>query len=366
VAVRLYPTFGGYVGRQFLIWWGGIFLALVFLIELFDGIEMLRRTAREETLTFWTLVAMTLFKLPHLAEQAVPFAVLFGGMMAFWRLNRHQELVVARASGMSAWEFLLPVMLIALAIGVVKITVYNPFASAMLLQFERLEAQLVHGRSSLAAISGDGLWLRQSTADGHYMLHAASIDPQRMELGKVLVLAFRGTDRFAYRIDADRAVLDPGAWRLENARISRPEAPPDREEVFRIATDLTRENIQDSFATPETLSFWAIPGFIQVLEQAGFSALRHRLYWQSQLADPLLLCAMVLFAAAFTLRPQRRGGTTLIIAGGVATGFLIYFASDVAYALGLSARIPVALSAWSPAVVACLLGAAILFHLEDG
>jgi lipopolysaccharide export system permease protein len=75
---------------------------------------------------------------------------------------------------------------------------------------------------------------------------------------------------------------------------------------------------------------------------------------------------MVLFAAAFTLRPQRRGGTTIIIAGGVATGFVIYFASDVVYALGLSARLPALLAAWSPAAVGCLLGAGVLFHLEDG
>ena len=133
-----------------------------------------------------------------------------------------------------------------------------------------------------------------------------------------------------------------------------------------IPTDLTRENIQDSFAKPETMSFWALPGFIDVLEKAGFSGLRHRIYWYSLLADPFLLCAMLLFAAAFTLRPQRRGGTTMVIVGGVAAGFIMYFASDVVYALGLSSRLPTLLAAWSPAMVGCLLGTGILFHLEDG
>ena len=42
------------------------------------------------------------------------------------------------------------------------------------------------------------------------------------------------------------------------------------------------------------------------LERSGFSALRHRLYWHSLLAAPLLLCAMVLIAATFTLRQTRR------------------------------------------------------------
>jgi len=364
--VRLYPTFAGYIGRQFLVWCANAFFALVFLIALFDTIELLRRTASDQSVSLGVVIAMALFKLPHLAEQAVPFAILFGGMMAFWRLNRHHEVVVVRATGMSAWEFLLPVLLIALGIGIVQVTIYSPFASAMLLHFERLEAQYTRGKSSLAAISGEGLWLRQSTKEGHYVLHAVGIHPQQMQLDGVLVLGLQSNDRFAYRIDADQGVLEPGAWRLVNARITGPSGPPDRRPVYRIPTDLTRENIQDSFATPETLSFWALPAFIEVLERAGFSALRHRLYFQSQIADPLLLCAMVLFAASFTLRPLRRGGTTLLIGAGVATGFIIHFASDVVYALGLSARIPVPLSAWSPAIIGCLLGSAVLFHLEDG
>lgn len=366
MALRLYPTFGAYVARQFLGWTASAFVVLICLIGMFDAIELLRRTSSEETVSLGTVVAMSLFKLPHLAQEAVPFAILFGGMMAFWRLNRHHELVVARATGMSAWEFLAPVLLLALGIGIVKVTVYSPFASAMLMHYERLEGQYLRGKASLAALSGEGLWLRQNTGEGHYVLHADAIQPQQMELDRVLVLGLRDNDRFAWRIDAEKALLEKGAWQLVNARISRPDAPRETHPVFRIPTDLTRENIQDSFATPETLSFWALPAFIDVLERAGFSALRHRLYWQAQIADPLLLCAMVLFAAIFTLRPLRRGGTAALVGAGIATGFVIYFASDVVYALGLSARIPILLSAWSPAVIGCLLGTATLFHLEDG
>lgn len=364
--MRLYPTFAGYIGRQFLLWCTNAFIALVFLTGLIDTIELLRRTSSDTSVSIGVVIAMAMFKLPYLAEQVVPFAVLFGGMMAFWRLNRHHEVVVVRATGMSAWEFLLPVLLIALGIGIVQVTIYSPFASAMLQHFERLEGQYTHGKQSLATISSEGLWLRQSTGTGHYVLHAASIHPQQMRLDDVLVLGLRGNDRFAYRIDADQAVLEHGDWLLTNARITGPNGPPEHRQVYRIPTDLTRANIQDSFATPETLSFWALPAFIAVLERAGFSALRHRLYFQSQIAAPLLLCAMVLFAAAFTLRPLRRGGTSVLIGAGVATGFVTHFASDVVYALGLSARIPVLLSAWSPAIIGCLLGAAILFHLEDG
>jgi lipopolysaccharide export system permease protein len=364
--MRLHPTFAAYIGRQFLTWWLSAFLVLVALIALFDTIENLRRTASWADSSALDAITMMAFKLPHLAQEAIPFTVLFGGMMAFWRLNRHQEFIVARSSGISAWEFLLPALFLCLAIGVVKATIYSPFASAMMLRFEQLENRRSVGKSSLAAISGDGLWLRQNLPEGHYILHAAAIDPTNMTLERVIVFRMEKPNRFISRIDAKSATLGTKKWHLKNVSITGPETPLRQASQVQIPTDLTGENIQDSFAKPETMSFWALPGFIDVLEKAGFSGLRHRIYWYSLIADPFLFCAMVLFAAAFTLRPQRRGGATVILASGVATGFIIYFASDVVYALGLSARLPALLAAWSPAAIGCLLGAGVLFHLEDG
>jgi lipopolysaccharide export system permease protein len=326
--MRLHPTFAAYISRQFLTWWFGILLVLLALIALFDTIEIMRRTASLKNVTITDILAMVLFKLPHLAQKAIPFTVLFGGMMAFWRLNRHHELVVARAS--------------------------------------QMEARYFKSDHSLAAISGKGLWLRQTIPGGNYILHASKITPATMSLRNVIVFKFRGKENFASRIDAELANLGIKQWHLENVKITAPEKPLEILPKLSLPTNLTQENIQDSFAKPETMSFWALPGFIDVLEKAGFSGLRHRLYWHSQLADPILLCAMILFAAGFTMRPTRRGGATGIVILGVATGVLIYFTTDVAYALGLSSRLPVFLAAWSPATVGCLLGAGLLFHLEDG
>ena len=76
---------------------------------------------------------------------------------------------------------------------------------------------------------------------------------------------------------------------------------------------------------------------------------------------------MVLMAAMFSLRPNTRSGGLLArIGAGVAAGFAVYFFSKVIYALGLSATLPQALAAWTPALFAGLIGLSGLFHLEDG
>ena len=366
--MRLSATLSVYIGRHFLVRFLALLVILLLMILLLDTIELLRRSASLPHVTFPMVLEMAALKLPHMGQQAFPFAVLFGGMAAFWRLTRDSELVVTRAAGVSAWQFLMPVLLIALFMGVVKIALVNPLASAMLSRYERLESTRLKGQRSFLAISDSGLWLRQATDIGQSVVHAKRVLQQgrEVELQTVVVFSYAGKDRFDYRIDADSARLEKGFWHLRNARVLRPDRLPEFENEYWLATDLTLGKIQDSFAPPETMSFWNLPGFIDTLEKAGFSAIRHRLHWHALLAAPLMMCAMVLIAATFTLRQARRGGTVFIIAGGVLSGFVVYFFSDVVFALGLSDNIPIVLAAWTPAVVATLLGLSMLLHLEDG
>ena len=236
----------------------------------------------------------------------------------------------------------------------------------MLSKFERLESHYLKRSVSLLSVSSTGLWLRQSDANGQSVIHATRVAQSDMTLHDVIFFLFEGEDRFIGRIDAEEARLRPGYWDIRKAWISAPNKPAYFVERHRLKTDLTLNKILDSFASPETMSFWELPGFIKTLEKAGFSGHRHKLYWYSLLASPLLLAAMILIAAIFSLRTSRRGGAALSITGAVISGFVLYFLSDLVYALGLSASIPTLLAAWTPAGVSTLLGLSALFHIEDG
>ena len=133
-----------------------------------------------------------------------------------------------------------------------------------------------------------------------------------------------------------------------------------------LVVDLTLTKIQESFASPETMSFWDLPNFISVLEAAGFSGHRHRLHYYSLLALPVLLSGMVLIAAAFTVHLNKRSHGFFAIVGGIFISFVFYVLGDIVHALGLSTNVPTLLAAWTPAGVIVMVGVALLLHLEDG
>jgi lipopolysaccharide export system permease protein len=364
--VNLASTLLIYLGRtfltRFLVLFAGI-AAIVLLITTVDQLDQLASSAGASVLTAFQ---MAVLKLPQLAQEVMPFAVLFAGMATFWRLTRTNEFTVMRAAGVSVWQLIAPAVGIALLIGAVTTMVLNPLSAVMLERFERLEARYTGDTDSTLSVSETGLWLRQANADGRAVIHAQRVRQADMTLFDVVVFRFDDADSFTSRIDAERAQLGDGRWILKDALLTEPGSQGERRARVAVPTDLTADKIYQSFAPPETISFWRLPEFIQLLENSGFAAEPHRLQFHRLLAKPVLLAGMVLLAAIFALRQQRRGGVALTIVAGVLTGFGVFVLSNLVFAYGLSATIPVIYAAWTPAVIIVMLGAASLLHLEDG
>jgi lipopolysaccharide export system permease protein len=365
---RLSPTVTRYMAKQFVLAFLAVFFVFIGVIFLIDTIELLRRSGGKEEATFGVVLSMAIFKLPLTAQKTLSFAVLFGAMFAFWRLNRSSELIALRAAGVSVWQFMLPVIIAALVLGAIKIAAVNPVAAIMIGRYEQLENRYLRRLGSLMAATSSGVWLRQSAENGPSVIHAATarVGPAELELGQVIVLHYRGQDEFAGRIDAERATLERGHWRLIKALITTPDQPGRVAEVYELKTDLTIDRIQNSFSSPSTVSFWELPRFIAALEATGFSALGHRLHWHSLVAEPMLYVAMILVAAVFSLRHNRRRGVLFAVAGGIATGFVLFFLSDLVLALAHSTRLPPLIAAWAPPLASALIGLAALMHAEDG
>lgn len=382
--MKLPLTLSLYISRQFLLSSLSMLLALSALVAMFDFIELLRRSASRIDATFGLVSQIAALRLPYVMIQILPFAVLLGGILAFWRLTRSSELIVARAAGVSAWAFLALPMLCAMLLGAFASGVLSPLSSAMLARAEVLDNNYLRAGGGPLALTGGQLWLRQSDHElaganpiaansiaampGVAIIHAHGVmlNGKTLTTREVSVFRIDAADHLLARIEATGATLRQGAWELAGARVILPDKLPDQPRTLMLPTDLTVARVQDSFASPDTLSLWALPGFIALLERSGFSSLRHRLHFHSLLALPLLAATMALVAAGFSMRPARRGGVSRMIASGVAAGFLLFVISKVAEEFGQSGALPVVLAAWAPAVAGLLLAVALLLHMEDG
>ena len=102
-------TLSRYILRKFTISIISVFVLCLCLIFLIDLIEMMRITLKKNG-TVFDAMYISLLRVPSFAELSMPFAVLIGSIGSFLVLSKNSELIIARSSGMSVWQFIRPAL----------------------------------------------------------------------------------------------------------------------------------------------------------------------------------------------------------------------------------------------------------------
>jgi len=326
----------------------------------------MRRGADWPNATAWILAQISLFRIPQLTERIMPFAVLIGAMSCYLTLSRRLELIIARAAGISAWQFVAPAVVVAFLFGAVATAVYNPVAAAMHERSKRIESEMLGETTSALQESSNGFWVRQKSANGAAVINAKSSRQQGSSLGGVSVYTFDDAGHFRERIEARSAELEQGYWQLDDTRIYSVGSPPLFQDSYQLNTNMTLAQVRESFATPETVPFWQLPSYIEMAEKAGLAAAGYRLQYDKLLARPFLLAAMVLLAASVSLRFFRFGGVQKMVLSGICAGVLLFVLSKITEDMSKSELLSPTMGAWIPVLVGGLTGFAVLLYQEDG
>lgn len=359
-------TLSRYFGLRFFGSVMSTFVGVVVLAGMIDYFELMRRGADWPKATPWILAQISIFRIPQLTEHIMPFAVLVGAMSCYLTLSRRLELVIARSVGISAWQFVAPALIVAFLFGTIATVAYNPIAARLHERSKRLEDQMLGETPTALQVSNSGFWVRQKSADGAAIINAQTSREQGSSLGGVTAYTFDTDGHFRQRIEARTAELKSGYWLLGDARIFASGTPPHSAQTYQLATNLTLAQVRESFATPETVPFWQLPSYIDLADKAGLAAAGYRLQYDELIARPFLLCAMVLLAAAFSLRFFRFGGVQKMVLGGISAAFMLFVLQKITEDMSNAEIMAPVIAAWIPVLVGGLTGFVVLLYQEDG
>lgn len=347
----------------------GSFFALTMLTETtalfgqFDG----DRVGLTDTLR------LALLKAPSGVYRLLSMIAVLASLTMFLGLSRRSELVATRAAGLSGLKTVAAPVLVAIIVGIIGIVALNPLAATALRHFESETGRYKTGTVSSFSLSRTGLWLRQGSDTGQTVIFAERANFDATRLSGVTFFEFTKDGIAKRRIEASFALLVTGSWILGPGkfwRINKPGQVPDKtaEEFssLTLPSELTSDQILDSFGDPSTISIWDMQNFIDRLERSGFSTNRHLVYFHITLASPALLAAMVLIGASLSMRHARSGRTGLMVLFTVIAGLAVFILQDFAQILGSNGAIPVLAAAWGPPISALLFALGLLLHMEDG
>lgn len=360
----MFGTLARYFLRRYAMTTFWFVLGVSAIIFLADFSETARRMSGLPGYSVPAALGLTALRLPLILQQTVPFIALFVGMTTLISLNRRYELVVTRAAGISAWQFILPFVGGAVMLGILSVTVLNPIAAWGESQSLAVEAGWRNeGGASRQQVLP---WLRQSSGGQDTIIGAKSFEDNGTMLKDVVLVHLDKDGNILKRQDARSAKLEDGYWLLTDVAEITPGHVPTREATARISTNLRQEFVQERLTQPETVAFFDLSHKIEVAQSFGISSKALETQYHFLLSMPFLLVAMTLIAATVSLKFSRFAQSRSVILGGIVSGFVLYVVTVLVRAFGSSGVVPPFVAVWVPVVVALALGATILLHQEDG
>lgn len=333
-----------------LVWCLTLFLLLYLVIDLFGHLDEILRFHVPGRVLAAYYGAM----LPLILVQVAPFAVLMAVLYAVGNLNKHQELIAMRASGVGPWALVRPLVTIGLLMSAVVLLVNEqlvPRATVTVrtLKDESLERAPDPSRPPLGRRPIQSLAVYGS---GHTLLYAKSFDPATNTLDDVVILEHGPDLTLKRKITARTAEWTGEAWRFyqctvirfgENGRTRAKAITFDRKVIHGAEPP---EVLRRAEQQAETMSSRDLKAYITRLGASSREATRKlRVELHNKLAFPFANLVVVLLAVPLAVS-STRDGTLFGTGTAIAVSLAFYGAHAVLLAMGKGGALPPAAAAW--------------------
>ena len=348
-----------------------VFLSLSLLINSVGELVYLKDKKLENII--WMATILTLAKTPTTIIELSIFIFLFSGTLFFVKIQKSNEINTILLSGISK---ILPIAvpaIISFMCGMFIIFFLTPLSSATLNFYEK-EKRTYSSNDNLIIMNDMGLWFMESKADGFNIIRADKIaDNNFSKLKNVTIYNLDQKFKFIKRYDSDEVFINQKKWLLAKTQITQETESLSSENIendtilqnLSFTSSIDINNLKNYFTDVNTVSFWKILKTIKTLNSRGYSAEELRIKYHKYLTLPFFLFAMILVSTTFTMGRNKQYNTFMYLFFGTILGVCIYFFNDLSISLGLSNRLPLEISVWSPVGLIIFLSTINIIRINE-
>jgi len=322
-----------------------VLLVLLSLAGLFEFISQLESTRGNYGVP--QALLYTLLRLPQLAFEMIPIAVLIGSLLGLGGLANNSELVVMRTAGLSVTR-LAGMVAISGAVLMIFTGVIGEFIGPPLDYFARTMRDEGMYEQEDRDI-GNAAWVK----DGPVIMHLERINPE-FQFGALYMFRFNEDKTLRSIARAENSGIDDSDnWILENFRETqfRDDGVQVVESSFAVESfDVSGDLLGITLVKPISLSGRGLMSYIDYLRKNDLSAKRYETELWSRVSKTVTVVIMPVLALAFVFGSLRSAGSGSRLLIGVLIGLAYFLASEMIANSGQVFNLNPAVITWVPSL----------------
>ncbi|SPE20311.1 Permease, YjgP/YjgQ family [Candidatus Sulfotelmatomonas gaucii] len=359
-----------YIVREFLTIFFVVlsgFVLLMIVFTFFDLVGDILRNHISLAIVGEYLVNLT----PSMLYQIAPLAVLIAALVTFGVLNRNSEIVAIKATGISLYRLVIPIVAIAIGLAV-SLFLFDQYYLPQANRRQEALRNIIKGRPPQTYLNPNEKWIfgqKPLPGEPGHIFYYEFFDPVSNEFANISVFEFDPSSfQLTRRVFARRAIWNPDSnvWLFQSGWVLDIQGAEPKAYRNFLETSLPEIHSGPDYFKKEALqsqemNFGQLNRYIRDLRQSGFDTKRLSVQLWDKLSYPMIAVVMAVLAIPFALSMGRRGSLSgIAIAIAVA---LAYWVINLMFeAMGNVNYLPAVMAAWSADVLFALAGGYLLLR----
>ena len=334
------------------------------ILVLFVFIDYLSRMERflKSDISMLGALHYVLLKLPFMFVQLTPAGILLAAITVFGLMNRNNELLAIRSSGINAYFLIKPAVCVALFFSILMFFLGETLIPVSMSKVFDIENNVIRKKHNMAVAKED-IWIKSENR----LIHINYYDPARKSVAGVTIASLGENFGLESRIDAKIGYYVDGEWvfeKLIEQVHSKDSTDYEVKTLEKKSIPLTfkPDDLETVAKKSEEMSFSELRKYVKKVKAEGYDATPYEVDLNGKLAFPFICIIMVLTGAATGMRSFAKKNLPVTIALGVVIAALYWIMYGFCISLGYGGILPPLISAWMTNIFFFSLGALYLMH----
>lgn len=355
-----------YITKNFLYSFLIVFSCFFIIVSALESTEIFRKyfsntinivpLAVIELIVYRTIVTVTSF---------FSFIVFLSGIVFFYTMHTKFELIVMKVVGFSTKDISAALFKGVSILALLYITLFDILSAYSIGEIKNIDTNLkqeTRGIDKNPTITNSGVWFKNTNGISSYIISVKSFDNTHINMYNVRIFEFNRDNILKRSIHSHNGIIQNGNWILANCHIFDNNGRESFQGAMSLPINLSFSQINKMVINPESVPFWSIWKYSNMMEKVGLSTVKYKVNWYSRLSAIAQMFSFMVLVIAFCINyiPRNSGIYGIKITLLLLLVFPIYFFSNILLAFGENGMLPLWLASFIVPVVVLALGTLIL------
>jgi lipopolysaccharide export system permease protein len=331
-----------------------VVVAIYLAVDFFEKID----NFMEQQVPFGHVVQFFILKTPFIIAQITPLGILLAVIVALGLMNRNNELIALKSSGIGFPFLLKPVLVmgVVFSIGLFFLSdLLVPFTTA---GADHIWLREVKKKAPVFSKKKD-IWIKGKGK----IIHVKYYNPARQKVFGITVNYFDPDFKRVKRIDAEKGAIEDGRWALSGVMVQTAGPAGDKisfHEEMAVSMGVSMDSLQRMVRKSEEMRFFELLHYIKDIEADGYDAVTYKVDLYAKIAFPFVCILMCLAGAGIATQKTGGQGIATGIAWGISSAFLYWIFYSFCVSLGYGGILPPLISVWLANIVFLCIGIVVV------